>query len=178
MARMVKRMPLHEQLLVQAEHLVTKDKNPNPPRASLRRAVSTAYYALFHLLVYASASCLAGGSERKKLRNLLSRAFEHAEMKSVCTAFKSGTLNANVANNYGPVSVPRDLKHVAEAFCLLQEGRHLADYAVHQRFTRTEAIVEVNRAKNAFQAWDRVRKDPVARLFLTCLLIQKKVQGR
>lgn len=51
MPRIVKRK-LHEQLLSQAEHLARKDRTPNPPQASLRRAVSAAYYALFHLLVH------------------------------------------------------------------------------------------------------------------------------
>jgi hypothetical protein len=44
-------MSFADQLHLQAYHLVGKD-HPNPPEeASLRRAVSTAYYALFHLLI-------------------------------------------------------------------------------------------------------------------------------
>lgn len=125
-----------------------------------------------------AASYLAGGVERKNLRNLLSRAFEHAEMKDVCKSFKSGTLKDSITNNYGVASLPPELRDVAEAFFVLQEQRHLADYAVHQRFTRSEAITEVVRAKEAFAKWQLVRKDPAARLFLTCLLIGKKLQGR
>ena len=43
-------MSLAQDLLDQADHLVNMD-GANPKQASLRRAVSTAYYALFHLLV-------------------------------------------------------------------------------------------------------------------------------
>lgn len=42
-------MSLPNELLAQARHLATKE--PRRPRdASLRRSVSAAYYALFHLL--------------------------------------------------------------------------------------------------------------------------------
>jgi uncharacterized protein (UPF0332 family) len=180
MASVVKRKPLHEQLLKQAEHLATKDKRGNPPQASLRRAVSAAYYAVFHLLIHAASCSLAHGPARKNLRNLLSRAFDHGEMNSACKSFGSGgKLPDAIGDIYGStVVVPADLKGVAEVFCSLQMQRHKADYAVHQRFTRTQAIDAVNRAKGAFDAWERVCKDPTARLFLTCLLIQRKLQGR
>jgi uncharacterized protein (UPF0332 family) len=39
-----------DDLLQQAYHLARKERL-NPRQASLRRAVSTAYYALFHLLI-------------------------------------------------------------------------------------------------------------------------------
>ena len=43
-------MGLAEDLLRQADHLAAYERL-NPSQASLRRAVSTAYYALFHLLI-------------------------------------------------------------------------------------------------------------------------------
>ena len=43
-------MRLPEGLLEQAQHLVKREPK-RPKQASLRRAVSTAYYGLFHLLI-------------------------------------------------------------------------------------------------------------------------------
>ena len=43
-------MSLHGDLLRQARHLAAKEPR-RPLQASLRRAVSAAYYSLFHLLV-------------------------------------------------------------------------------------------------------------------------------
>src|SRR5712692_5365690 len=43
-------MPYADDLLEQARHLANREKK-RPRQASLRRAVSTAYYALFHLLI-------------------------------------------------------------------------------------------------------------------------------
>jgi hypothetical protein len=43
-------MALPEDLLEQAQHLVSGERT-RPRQASLRRALSTAYYSLFHLLI-------------------------------------------------------------------------------------------------------------------------------
>jgi len=43
-------MPFADDLLKQAYHLASKERK-NPKQASLRRAVSTAYHALVHLLI-------------------------------------------------------------------------------------------------------------------------------
>jgi len=48
-------MPYPDHLLEQAHHLAKRERN-RPRQASLRRAVSTAYYALFHLLISEAAS--------------------------------------------------------------------------------------------------------------------------
>ena len=61
-------MTLANDLLAQAKHLATKE--PRRPRdASLRRAVSSAYYALFHLLTAEASKLLVSGSDREGLRN-------------------------------------------------------------------------------------------------------------
>jgi hypothetical protein len=63
-------MPFAEHLLEQAEHLAKRERN-RPRQASLRRAVSTAYYALFHLLIHEATQ----NWKRAAQRHLLARAF-------------------------------------------------------------------------------------------------------
>jgi hypothetical protein len=72
-------MPFPEDLLQQAYDLANKEPT-DPKQASLRRAVSTAYYALFHLLIDEAVSKWA--VERQ--RSTLARTFEHPKMKAVC----------------------------------------------------------------------------------------------
>jgi hypothetical protein len=72
-------MPFPEDLLQQAYDLAYKEPT-DPKQASLRRAVSTAYYALFHLLVDEAVSKWA--VERQ--RSILARIFEHGRMKGIC----------------------------------------------------------------------------------------------
>jgi len=72
-------MSLPNELLAQARHLATKE--PRRPRdASLRRSVSAAYYALFHLLTAEASRFLVSGTDRGGLQSLLARGFAHSEI--------------------------------------------------------------------------------------------------
>jgi uncharacterized protein (UPF0332 family) len=62
-------MAYHDDLLRQALQLIHQEPR-NPKQASLRRAVSTAYYALFHLLI----SEAVANWKRVNLRAALGRA--------------------------------------------------------------------------------------------------------
>jgi hypothetical protein len=56
-------MPFADDLLEQAYDLANKEPT-NPKQASLRRAVSTAYYAQFHLLIDRWGRQQVGGTGR------------------------------------------------------------------------------------------------------------------
>ena len=60
-------MSLHADLLKQARHLATKEPR-RPSQASLRRAVSAAYYALFHRLVDEATRMMISRGNRDSLR--------------------------------------------------------------------------------------------------------------
>src|SRR5882672_11672305 len=70
-------MAYADDLLELAGHLANLELT-NSRQASLRRAVSTAYHALFHLLI--SEATLNWG--RPELRSELGRIFEHGRMKN------------------------------------------------------------------------------------------------
>ena len=78
-------MALADDLLAQARTLATLDDGI-PLQANLRRAISTAYYALFHLFIAESVERLLP-AEPPGLRARASRAFSHGEMKQVCVRF-------------------------------------------------------------------------------------------
>jgi len=166
-------MSLHDDLLEQAEHLLRRERR-RPRQASLRRSVSAAYYALFHLLVDDAARAVAPGASLADLRDLVSRAFDHGEMRDVARAFGAGGLPSHVAAALGGGGVPADLQLVAARFVDLQEIRHAADYNVGRRFTRQEVQLVVAQAQQAFAAWDRVRRQPEARVYVTALLLWRK----
>jgi hypothetical protein len=112
-------MAFAEDLLKQAFLLLNKEPK-TPTQASLRRSVSTAYYALFHLLIQdASANW-----SRMDTRDYLARAFEHKTMKEASTRVENATYNPSV-----PPQVVAKLRSVARAFRELQIQRHLADTA-------------------------------------------------
>jgi uncharacterized protein (UPF0332 family) len=163
-------MSLPADRLSQAEHLLHRE--PRKPRqASLRRAVSTAYYALFHLLISEASAMLVANAS---LRLLVSRTFTHAEMRNASRSFAGGTLPRKFDSVTGGATVPPPLQAVATTLVELQEARHEADYNLQKRFTRREARRLVDRTAQDFRDWQSVRKDDYARLYLACLLLWER----
>ena len=172
-------MSLPSDLLTQAKFIL--DKEPKRPKqASLRRSVSTAYYALFHLLVEDGALVMFGGSDAAELRHVVRRAYVHSTMKQAAKGFASGQ-PARVWNSV--LRTPSaELMFVANTFVELQEARHQADYDPGYRSTRSEARDLVERTESAFDAWKKIRKDTdrnafslEARVFLAAILVHKQV---
>lgn len=176
--------PDPRRLLEQAWHLVQRGRRPR--QVDLRRAVSAAYYAVFHLLIRETVRSLVRSGDAH-LRALLPRAFDHAAMAQACRTFVSGGKAPAILDAvYGNLTIPKALETVAQAFIDLQKARHDADYATHRRWTRTMAVSELNRAEQALTSWNEVRPKPrqpaatdnIARLFLVWLAFQKALQNR
>lgn len=141
----------------------------DPEQASLRRGVSTAYYALFHLLAGEAGQLWQGGSAASRQR--VERALDHTAMKEVSQTF-SQTQWTNW--NGQPVALPADLRSVANAFVSLQQERHEADYNSGRSWAPAEAQSKVKQARLAFQQWRAVRTQPVAQDFLLSLFVGEK----
>lgn len=163
-------MSLHEELLKQAERLARLEPK-HPRQASLRRAVSAAYYSLFHLLIHEATAKLASDPA---LQGLVSRAFNHGEMRQGCEQFEEERkLPRHLSALVGP-AIPNDLKTIASAFVQLQQRRHEADYDVARTFLAADVVDLLRIAKEAFEAWERVRGQQVATVFLVNLLLGSK----
>jgi uncharacterized protein (UPF0332 family) len=155
----------HDQLLALAKILLTLD--PRKPRqANLKRALSTAYYALFHLLVHDGVDYLV---RKAPFRSFLARAFSHSDMLNAAQVFRSSLVDLALAKvhkappkaqgkQHGSLKPPLPtvlaiepaVNQVAETFVLLQETRHQADYDVSRRFSRKEAESLVAQTEAAF----------------------------
>jgi hypothetical protein len=134
-----------------------------PKQASLRRAVSTAYYALFHLLIDEAV----GNWNVPRQRSTLARTFEHSKMRNVCQDHVKDFYKA------GSPTVGVQLKNVAEAFNILREQRHTADYDNAFDWLRTDAIAQVDLASGAFKNWRAIRTTDAAQDFLLTLFLSK-----
>jgi hypothetical protein len=97
-------MSLSQNLLALCETMLPgENQRGRPDAATLKRCISTAYYAVFSLLVHAASSMLAGNSAgRKELRGYVARAFSHNEMAEACKGFAGGNLNKGLK----PACVP------------------------------------------------------------------------
>lgn len=165
-------MNFGDDLLAQARYLVTHEKR-RPKQVTLRRAISTAYYALFHLLTEAAARVFVTGTANKALRQQLQRAFDHGAMRQCCRAFSGGSLPVGLAPLLTePVSANR--RTLVSHFARLQDQRHDADYNVTLTYSRDDADNAVRSAEQAFAAWRTIRATDEARVFLVSLLLWRQ----
>ena len=141
-------------------------------QASLRRAVSTAYYALFHLLISEATANWA----HAELRAVLARVFDHGYMK------QAADKKVSELNNYfkdGPVegqerTIAFHLHNVADTFAQAQYHRNEADYNVARQWELTEVALHIDGISEAFKSWDIIRDEPAAQAYLVSMLPTKE----
>ena len=116
-----------------------------PRSTNLRRAVSTAYYAMFHCLAGSCADTLIGGLHAGRGSGawiLTYRALNHRSAKARCQN----------EQNLRQFSEP--IREFAETFARMQEQRHHADYAPDAGFRKSEVIQRINEAENAIRNFE------------------------
>ena len=157
-------MAYHDELLEHAAQLVSKH---DPSAADLRRAVSAAYYALFHLLISKTVANWSHGASRDDL----ARMFEHRVMKAASKSVLNDKQNPFQGED--PWVVQR-LRSVAESFVELQEKRHTADYDNVTQWTPTAAKRVVGITAHAVHSWNRIESQMIAQNYLVSLLIKPR----
>ena len=164
-------MPLAGELLELARQIVYLE-HEDGHQASCRRAISTAYYALFHLLVSEATS----NWKRVELRPVLGRIFEHGNMRSASSSLVSKhkeLLKKNPPES-AELTIARHLHIVADSFVQAQEARNAADYDTSVRMSRAKALEQIDAVSGAFGSWKAVRDEPVAQAYLVALLARKR----
>jgi uncharacterized protein (UPF0332 family) len=150
-----------DDLLVTARRLA-KASPKKPRQADLKRAVSTAYYALFHAMAKNAADMVAGTGANKaeKAWAQVYRAMDHGFAKNAC-------------KEVAKLGFPSAIVTCADEFVTLQEARHRADYDPVHRLTRAEALTLVARAEAAIKLLKAATlKD--RRAFAVQLLLKKR----
>ena len=132
-------------------------------QGTLRRSISTAYYALFHLHIESGCQ---NWPERQ--RSKVARQFEHKRMKEV---------SATIARRYAKSGVPaeQDLCLVANTFAELQEKRHEADYDLGVTLSLFDVEETITFVEDAFVSWERIKNHSLAQDYLYSLLFKDRV---
>lgn len=160
-------MSLADDLLEQAEHLAQREPG-KPKQASLRRALSTAYYSLFHLLSQEGAARIVTSTASMDLRPKVARAFHHRDIKAAAVAI-AAVHDGKQAPHIEPHlrgEVADELANVCSIFVELQQLRHTADYNATATFQRTAVLGDIARAKAAHDDWGHVRSTHNGLVFL------------
>jgi uncharacterized protein (UPF0332 family) len=107
---------------------------------NLRRAASSAYYALFHCLARSGADLLVGGAGSDRSKHAwkqVYRAIEHGSAKNACA---DGTIVPKF---------PKPIEDFANIFVTMQTKRHSADYDPSARFTKSEVVQDIATVRQA-----------------------------
>ena len=155
-------MAYHDDLIRHAIFLSKLDLPQAPKQVDLRRAVSAAYYALFHLLTTEAAQ----NWKHQGQRDRFARLFDHGRMKTCSSKVSSRPLPVDPAKN--PVAT--DLRLVADSFVKLQQARHTADYDNSKVWSRTQVYEMIFMAQSALTAWSNIRDEEIAQDYLLDLM--------
>ena len=123
-------------------------------QTELRRAVSCAYYAMFHTLAASNADALIGSTPADRQRWAWRQAYRAADHRPARNKLTRASLGGRF-----PVAVSR----FGEAFEVAQRMRHAADYDPESVFSSLDVAEIIDRAEvniNAFNQTDAaVRRD-------------------
>ena len=155
-------MAYHDDLIEHAIFLSQLNLPGDPKQVDLRRAVSAAYYALFHLLTTEAAQ----NWKHQTQRNRFARIFDHGRMKTCSSKVSSRPLPADPAE----ALIATDLKLVADSFVTLQQARPTADYDNSKVWSRTQAYETIVQAQDAMTAWMAIREKELAQDYLFDLM--------
>ena len=117
-----------------------------PLQEELKRAVSTAYYALFLHLCAATADLMVGTLQPDTARRVawqrIYRVLQHGATRNKC-------------GNFSEVEkFPDGLQDFANRLVIAQGDRHNADYDPFSKYTRQEVLDLIAKAYNAIEAFD------------------------
>ncbi len=147
-----------EQLIAIARMLAAApdygERRGRPQQAQLRKAISAAYYAMFHALAGSNADTLIGASPHFHTLPAWTqtyRALEHG--------FARGQINR------GLTIFVTNIQDFGNAFVDSQNQRYQADYNPTAQFTRSETISLISQAESAiigFEAAEPTQRKALA----------------
>lgn len=132
-----------DHLLDQADRLIKPAAGGAPRHIDLRRAISSAYYAIFHAIVTQATDDFVGRRQRHTpMYELVYRSIEHRAIKRICEAVVNQAKNKQQKKNAKQEpNLPKwyvrnqpkggfgaDLEGMAAAVIELYEKRQVADY--------------------------------------------------
>jgi len=144
-----------EDLIAQAAKLIRPPPKGPPLQVDLRRAISAAYYGVFHATLTAVADTLIGRVHRGSPHYTLAyRDVDHGRLKTFCEVARRSPLPPKYQPYVPQNGFNADIQGFASAAAALQDARHEADYDPRRRFRTSDALLAVNTARAALTHWN------------------------
>tara|TARA_R110002167_G_scaffold357510_1_gene573031 strand:- start:871 stop:1380 length:510 start_codon:yes stop_codon:yes gene_type:complete len=159
--------PAH--LLEQADQLVAPAAGGAPRQADLRRAISNAYYAVFHTVISQAADDFIGKAQRQNPRYaLVYRSIDHRSLRELCKDIQKPTPPAKLKPYIPKFGLGSDLTALGAAVIDLQEKRLSADYDPLYRVRLSDASLAVATARTAIERFELANR-AMRKVFLSLL---------
>ena len=127
--------------LIQAARDLAESADVDDPHNShFRRAVSTAYYALFHCLAESSANLLAGEDPANRSRRAWRQTYR---------ALNHGAVRNRRNRREFKTDFPQEIQDFAKVFVESQARRNRADYDPTELFSKLDAQSAIDDAEGA-----------------------------
>ena len=145
-----------DHLFDQAEKLIAAPAAGPPRQVDLRRAVSTAYYAVFHYILTAAADEFIGVTKRNTaLYTLVYRSVDHRGLKELAQEVRKPQPTAKYSKYVPAKGFGNNIQAFAVAVVELQEKRHVADYDPSARMKTSDASAVVATARSAIRRFEK-----------------------
>jgi hypothetical protein len=132
----------------------------------LRRAISSAYYGLFHFTLTSLADEFVGVTERATSRYVLVyRSIDHRTLREVCSEVQK----PNPPQRYAPYFPSNGFGPNIQAFATVAVELQEADYNPQPRFRTSDAKLAIATARSAVRRFQRAHVER-RKAFLTLLL--------
>jgi hypothetical protein len=151
---------IHDDLLEIADELARRDPR-RPKQTSLRRAVSSAYYAVFHAVAYTCTIAFVTWNKPWNVVTPVYRSLDHGPARKVFDSDRQGI-------KFGP-----EAASLGRIFIQLQQARYTADYDPGPfPLNRQDTLELIDRAREAVQLIGKIPDEK--RLLLAIQLIVKQ----
>lgn len=148
--------------LIELARATAQNPLPNDPHHThLRRATSSAYYAMFHCLAESCASLIAGAYPDDVSESAWTQAYRALDHSMV----PNKTRNRQIFDQFSPA-----IQSFANKLVEMKAKRESADYNPTETFTYADVITDIDKASAAVDEFEKT-PEPERRSFAIFILL-------
>lgn len=154
--------------LIELARAIAQNPLPDDPHDThLRRAISSAYYAMFHCLAESCASLIAGAYPDDVSESAWTQAYRALDHSMVPN--KTRNRNRQIFDQFSPA-----VKNFANKLAEMKAKRESADYNPTETFTYADVITDIDKASAAIDEFEKIPETERRSFAIFILLIIRR----